>query len=258
MEFYIHQSYDVKKNHTAETMESVKEFVQSISNNVKDKYRSPFYGAFFVCWVTFNWKPISIFIFSNHDIFFTIEYLEGYSSLQNKLCYPLLSALVLMFVIPLFHAVYAYFISFASNISESGEDFKQELKNNARAKRENSRKLADKIQEAKLAEQEANIAKSNKIKAEYELKLKKASSEINSINEVINEREKLQDEKDMLDDINAQLNKRVSHLENSVRSLIKGDEPNAGHLPIDWSGPSKIREFEKLTLERMRGSNDKQ
>jgi DNA-binding CsgD family transcriptional regulator len=75
-------------------MKEFKELILTLFKGSEERFKNPFFRAFFTSWVIFNWKAIAFFIFSKLPISNKIELIDSkYSPWYLLWLFPLLSAL---------------------------------------------------------------------------------------------------------------------------------------------------------------------
>lgn len=161
--------------------------IQELFNNMNERVKNPFIGAFFISWFIFNWKPIAFWLFSNQNVLDKITTTElNYSDISNYLIYPLLMAFFYVLVFPFIMAL----LDFIGNIAIK-------LRNKERVN-----KRVDQIAgEKKIAKE---IRKLREIEAgndDYEELMKDISSLKNEINEYKKNNEELINELDSIAEI---------------------------------------------------------
>ncbi|TMO07964.1 hypothetical protein [Pseudoalteromonas sp. S558] len=94
-------------------MSSLLDLSNSIKSSITDKVTHPLLGSFIISWFFFNWKAVYFICFSNLDATYKIKSItENYSDWCLNLFTPLISSLVLVFLLPLFTAAYTRFIAY--------------------------------------------------------------------------------------------------------------------------------------------------
>lgn len=99
------------------------EFIKEILATFKTRMKNPFLGAFTISFTVFNWKPISIYLFSSEKMEERIHYIKHvYPSPE---CYqhvwiPLIFAGIYVFIIP-------YISLFFNQITKHSTDKKREV-----------------------------------------------------------------------------------------------------------------------------------
>tara|TARA_R110000744_G_scaffold323883_1_gene429755 strand:+ start:450 stop:1286 length:837 start_codon:yes stop_codon:yes gene_type:complete len=94
-------------------MSSLSDLSNSIKSSITDKVTHPLLGSFIISWFFFNWKAVYFICFSNLDATYKIKSVtENYSDWCLNLFTPLISSLVLVFLLPLFTAAYTRFIAY--------------------------------------------------------------------------------------------------------------------------------------------------
>lgn len=91
----------------------IKEFGNSINKILNERLTSPFYGSLIVSWLLINWKIVylTLFVDSSEIDSNKIDYiLSNYSSYWSVFIFPIVSAIVLITVMP-FVTYYAYSLS---------------------------------------------------------------------------------------------------------------------------------------------------
>lgn len=93
-------------------MSSLLDVSNSIKASVTDKTTHPLLGSFIISWLFFNWQAIYFLLFAELDNIYKLKAIsENYSDIYRNLVLPLLSSLVLVFLLPLFTAAYIRFIA---------------------------------------------------------------------------------------------------------------------------------------------------
>lgn len=94
-------------------MSSLSDLSNSIKSSITDKVTHPLLGSFIISWFFFNWKAVYFICFSNLNATYKIKSItENYSDWCLNLFTPLISSLVLVFLLPLFTAAYTRFIAY--------------------------------------------------------------------------------------------------------------------------------------------------
>ncbi|HIF9258711.1 TPA: cell envelope integrity protein TolA [Photobacterium damselae] len=91
--------------------ETVKEVLESISNNVNSRLTSPFFGAFIVSWGIFNWDKLALLFFGKQSIDSrisafkkSVEWLSfGHTNVWDTLWWPLILSCSYLLISPYLH-----------------------------------------------------------------------------------------------------------------------------------------------------------
>ncbi|WP_324284796.1 hypothetical protein Q5384_14500 [Enterobacter ludwigii] len=86
--------------------ESLKEIYLSVKKSSTERIRSPFYGVFILTWSAWNWKPLSILLFSDLKMKQRIELID--TSYDFKLLIPILVAAGLAYFLPIINEKVTY------------------------------------------------------------------------------------------------------------------------------------------------------
>lgn len=79
----------------------MKDLIKNFLETSDERVKNPFIGAFILAWIACNWRPLSIFFFSNYTIEARINIIEEkYSNLYFNLYLPLLIALIYIIILP--------------------------------------------------------------------------------------------------------------------------------------------------------------
>ena len=79
----------------------MKDIIKNFLETSNERIKNPFIGAFILAWIACNWRPISVFIFSNYRIEARIDIIEKkYSDIFLNLYIPILIALIYIIVLP--------------------------------------------------------------------------------------------------------------------------------------------------------------
>lgn len=81
----------------------------SVESNASQRINNPFYGAFILSWLVFNWKIILIILFSQKNIYSVIDDVDDSLCIEYGFIYPFLSSLGLLFILPFANVLYSYF-----------------------------------------------------------------------------------------------------------------------------------------------------
>ncbi|PKC39250.1 hypothetical protein V461_21745 [Pantoea ananatis BRT98] len=163
---------------------SVKDLLDSLRMNINQRVKSPFYGAFIISWIIFNWKPVLILLFSKKDINIIIDELSKYNSSKFQFWYPVLLTTVVITLLPLLGALYTYFDSYVGHWSDQGKGFKEVLNKKSELNRKLSEDKKKKENEELLAEKSAAIAKLKKQEQDDILQTEKIKQEIHDLPQV--------------------------------------------------------------------------
>jgi|GEM_PF-2575223 len=88
----------------------MKEFFQSIIDSSKDRIKSPLIGAYITSFLIYNWRPISIYLFSNETIECKIEEINGRYCPASSLLWPLAIALFYVLILPFINMAFESFL----------------------------------------------------------------------------------------------------------------------------------------------------
>ena len=94
--------------------EGLSKVISDASDIVMDRFKNPYITSFSISWIVFNWKPVAFFIFSNGNVeykIFTIK--QEYSDVYHYFYYPLVSAIVFLFLIPYLNMINERFLKYA-------------------------------------------------------------------------------------------------------------------------------------------------
>lgn len=83
--------------------------MSSLRDSSEQRISNPLYGAFIFSWISFNWKAIAIFLFSERGIYLKIDDIQAVTNINSLLLNPLKMTLVLMLIVPVLNAIYAIF-----------------------------------------------------------------------------------------------------------------------------------------------------
>ena len=184
----------------------------SIIDNIKQKRKSPLYGAFAFSWLAYNWKPVSIFILSKKDIYAKIQDVSAYASLHDQLIYPAIMAVIIVLLMPALHALYSYFDAIVGFIHDSSISLKEWFNALVNQRKERARAFESIQNEATLAEEKAKIAEFNRQAADAEQQEALIRADITSVTQ-------LQDERIRVQKYEMELNDKLSALEKSYDEM---------------------------------------
>lgn len=184
----------------------------SIIDNIKQKRKSPLYGAFAFSWLAYNWKPVSIFILSKKDIYAKIQDVSAYASLHDQLIYPAIMAVIIVLLMPTLHALYSYFDAIVGFVHESSASFKEWYNSAVKSRGEKARAQANIQSELTSAEEMEKIAILKKRAAEAEQEEALIRADISSVTQ-------LQDERVRVQKYEMELNDKLSSLEKSYDEM---------------------------------------
>nr|WP_183516214.1 hypothetical protein [Enterobacter ludwigii]MBB2843606.1 hypothetical protein [Enterobacter ludwigii] len=164
----------------------------SIIDNIKQKRKSPLYGAFAFSWLACNWKPVSIFILSKKDIYAKIQDVSAYASLNDQFILPAIMAVSIVLLMPTLHALYSYFDAVVGFIHDSSNSLKEWFNAFVNQRKERARAFESIQNEATLAEEKAKIAEFNRQAADAEQQEALIRADITSVTQLLDERIRLQ------------------------------------------------------------------
>lgn len=199
----------------------------SIIDNLKEKRKSPLYGAFAFSWLAYNWKPVSIFILSKKDIYGKIQDVSAYASLHEQLIYPAIMAVSIVLLMPTLHALYSYFDAVVGFLHDSSNSLKEWFNSTVNQRKERARAYESIQNESTLAEEKAKIAELNRQAAEAEQQEALIRADITSVTQLQDERIRLQRYELELNDKYTVLERKYENLERHYH-LYK----NAGDFAI--------------------------
>jgi hypothetical protein len=88
----------------------MKDFFQSIIDSSKDRIKSPFIGAYITSFLIYNWRPISIYLFSSKTLECKIEEIDEKYCLASSLLWPLMIALFYVLFLPFINMIFEAFL----------------------------------------------------------------------------------------------------------------------------------------------------
>lgn len=209
-------------------MAEIREVLSDFYKNFSERVKGPFYLAFVISWIAFNWKPISIFIFSKEEINIVLSQVSYYASIKKQLCYPLVSMLFFVICVPFINAIYAYYHSFISFIRDSGNALKPYL----------LEKKALKIKEAN-AEKERTISELKREASENQLETQKLQQESEDLKEELGTLRQYHLATQNLENEVKLLKSKNLELMVALGMWFSGQKPNGDYLPSDM--PSSER-----------------
>jgi len=192
----------------------MRNFINAILDNSKDRLKNPFIGAFVFAWIAINWRPIVTLLFSDQNITDRIEKIEtDYISLWFNLYLPLIIAIFYIVIIPYIMWLFDTFSNLAlRNRKENlfkhrmhdiegrkrmaiGESEIEDIKSNYREKADLNKKMEDMaLTLDKKNEFIENLqAKVETLTTDYD-NLKKLSTDSMSLSFTVEEEQKLNKE----------------------------------------------------------------
>lgn len=170
----------------------LKEVAASAFDNLKQKRKSPLYGAFAFSWVAHNWQPLLILFFSKKNINSRIADLIPFKSSYDQFLGPLWWSVVLIFLVPIIHAIYSFFDSWVGSLHDS-TSVKREILN-LRKRREliELQQAVDASAERAAAEEKTKIAEEAKKAARHREQERLAISNIDKIGQLEDEIKRLE------------------------------------------------------------------
>lgn len=214
---------------------SVKDIFDSLKINLNQRFKSPFYGAFIISWLVFNWRPVLILFFSKKDINNVLDDLSEFNSFNNQFWYPVFLTAFIITVMPILNALYAYFDSLVGYFSDQGKGFKEILGKNKALKRKLSEQKKVKESEELLAQKNAGIAKLEKEEQDNILSREKIKQEIQDLPQVKNSINSLKLE-------NESLKKKNEELLNDLKMALCQERD--AKIPLAWlSSPHQKLNF---------------
>lgn len=125
------------------------DIIKSIIDTAKERIKNPFIGTFIFAWLVFNWRPISVFLFSKHRMETRISRINiEYTDIYNFIVWPLLLAIVYMILIPSISLAFDWIMK---KIHFKRKDFKNDY-----VIKDIELKTDTAIEEAKLEDAKAN------------------------------------------------------------------------------------------------------
>ncbi|MBK0080112.1 hypothetical protein IAE49_11490 [Kosakonia sp. S58] len=225
-------------------MAEIKEVVSDLYKNFSERVKGPFYLAFIISWVGFNWIPISIFIFSKEEINVVISQVSAYKDICRQVINPLASMLFFVFVVPLFNAFYAYYHSYVSFKRDAGKELKATLIERKKVKIEaKNAKTKQEISELNLKAAE-NYKKNQKLILETE----NLKNEVGQLRQYQLETRSVQSELDALKEQNEELKKVLN-------KWLLGEEPYHGNLPSYMTRSERLSSLAKIPFKNNSKNN---
>lgn len=84
-------------------MDKYSELLSSFFSQLRERLTSPLLGSFIFFWLVFNWKPVSVYLFSDKTVEESIQHIQlNYSDAQINFWYPLFATLTYLVVYPVF------------------------------------------------------------------------------------------------------------------------------------------------------------
>lgn len=178
----------------------ISDAVKSVRDNASQKIKSPLFGAFAFSWLAYNWKPVSIFLLSKENVYERINNVSAYASLNDQFYYPILTSLLLVFIIPLFNACYSFFDVCVKFVHESSESLRLWFSSYIDGRKERSQAQADMKKELTLADERKKIALINKEAADAERQEAIIRTDIGSLAELESARLALKEHESKIND----------------------------------------------------------
>lgn len=170
----------------------ISDAASSIIDNIRQKRKSPLYGAFAFSWIAYNWKPVSIFIFSKKDIYGKIQDVSTYASLNDQVIYPAMMAVIIVLLMPTLHAFYSYFDAVVEVLHDSSNSLKEWYSSVINRRKERARAFESIQNELTSAEEKKKIAELNRQAAEAEQQEALIRVDLVSVSQLQDERIRLQ------------------------------------------------------------------
>ncbi|WP_210459628.1 hypothetical protein [Pantoea ananatis] len=238
--------------------ELVDEISDSISDNFRQKRKSPLYAAFIFSWVAHNWQPILVLMFYKGNIGARLSEVVKYKSFYDQIAGPLIWSLILIFFFPFCHALYSFFDSWVGSLHDSSEVKRETL---------NAKKRTELIMsniEQKYQEQ-LSVAE---IKENISIKEKAAADNAREVRLILESLESIDDLKKDLLEARKELKESVDSyqlLEKNIQLLKennKGGHASRAHaagvfrkirLSIKEGAPPELIDKEVLDVMRFLG-----
>ncbi|SHJ44806.1 hypothetical protein [Aquimarina spongiae] len=79
------------------------DLIKTFFETSKERIKNPLIGTFIISWIAINWRPIAVFLFSEHTIENRIEHIiSSYSSYWSLVLYPSFLAIAYVIILPYF------------------------------------------------------------------------------------------------------------------------------------------------------------
>ena len=93
-------------------IDNAAQFLSGTSEIILNRFKNPYVTTFSISWVVFNWKALSIFIFSKGNIEYKISQItKHHSDILHTFIYPFVFSIVFLFLIPYLNQANEWFIS---------------------------------------------------------------------------------------------------------------------------------------------------
>lgn len=199
----------------------MKEVLLSIFKASEDRLKNPVFGTFFLSFIAFNWKPVSIFLLSDCQIEERIVLISNnYSAVQTLLLYPLLTVIFYNMILPYVMVLIEWMTSLS---------FKLRTQNHYKSKS----LVLDEKKKVALAEAELEDIKSDyKEKADLNKQIRHLKDQIQGkdtyteqlqqiMKRELDKNEELEKKVLERDDLVKNLNERIANVENSNSQYVK-------------------------------------
>lgn len=155
----------------------MKEILLSINDSLKQRFKSPFIGAYVISFFVYNWWPVSIYLRSDKKIEDIVKHLT--KEYSNGLAYlvPLLFAVVYVAALP-------YINAFFDSVSMKANLYR--IKNRSKVKLEG---LEQDVKTAELERRVADVRAGTTEKATLLLKLEHTEKQVAELNQLLKEQE---------------------------------------------------------------------
>ena len=217
------------------------ELIKDLIEGYKERIKNPIISSLIISFSIYNWRPISILIFSPNKIEDRINYVENQYLNSNVIFYPIIFALAYTIIMPYLNVIATWIIRKANEI--------QNNRNNRKRLSVLEHRISEAKLERKIAEEIAGRKETEELtKTIQELKtlLEIKSNELNDVTSSYSKTSKeLNDAIKKLSDENVFLKNTANNLESNNQYAIE-----INNLFTDFSNTSerKIRLFLKSNL----------
>lgn len=149
----------------------MKEFFQSIYDSYSDRIKNPFVGSFILSFLIFNWRAISILLYSDWPIHCRIEWIENRYCKWENFYWPVIIALFYILILPYINLCFEWLLILYSDKKQSKSDIKRDS--------DLERRLKEAAILKKIADIEAGTSQINELNVRNET-LQSQISELNN------------------------------------------------------------------------------
>lgn len=92
----------------------MKELLKTIFATSKERVSNPIIGSFIISWIIFNWKALSLLLFSKQTIENKIIYIEKeFSDIYHLILLPLIITIIYILIIPYLNLLFEYLLEYS-------------------------------------------------------------------------------------------------------------------------------------------------